>query len=84
MTDAGSEVRSFIASDGYPLHVGSGRPWAVRADTSWCCTEFRVMGVGTTGSGARSRPRATPPRFPIAGVRGPTPAIGATPDRRAG
>ena len=89
MTDAGSEVRSFVASDGYPLHVRSGRRSAVRAARSWCCTACRAMGAGIIGWGARSPRRdirlvSRSPRFGCQRTRSRPHAVAAAAQPRPG
>ena len=81
MTEAGSEVRSFVASDGYPLHVGSGRRSARSAGRSWYCTGFRATAAGITGWDGRWPTPVTTRHFPTGAARERTRSIAATPDR---
>ena len=57
MTDAGSEVRSFVASDGYPLHVriwpASSTPRGQVVVLAWGSEPWRL--VLRTGTFARRR-----------------------------
>ncbi len=84
MTERAPEVRSFAASDGYPLHMRSGRHRSSLAGTSWYCTACKVTVGGTTGSGDRCRRPGTQPRFQTAAAQAPTHAIAAILPRRDG
>ena len=78
MTDAGSEVRTFVASDGYPLHVAVWPAAGPRARAGrGAARRSEPRGLVSPARGARSPRRDMPPRFPIAAARGPTRAIGA-------
>ena len=85
MTDAGSEVRSFVASDGYPLHV---RIWpasspAARAGRGVARRSKPWGLVLRAGTHARRRGiYGVVSRSPR--LRGQRSAIEATPRRRGG
>ena len=84
MTDAGSRVRSFGASDGYPLHV---RIWPASSPPRGQVVVLH--GVQSHGGwyyrlGRTLASAATRPHFPIAGALAPTLWNEAMPIRRAG
>ena len=85
MSETGMEVRTFVASDGYPLHVTL---WRVAQQSPVVmlssCMVFRVTEVGINGWGDRWLPPDMWPHFPTGAGRRPTSANEATPHPRGG